>query len=207
MEGRSLVQVASEDMAEKREYSFNRDEGSRYEVECLKCATRTTHHVMASVAINISDENPDFEYHANETFQVIQCLGCRSLSFRHECSDSEHMVQDQEGNECEAAVKETVYPPRSPKSEVRDARFLPNDILRVYRETLTALNNRLPVLTALGFRGIIGHTVCPAQILRPFESRLHMNPTVCRHRGHEAERAAQPCSTPPRVGAHKVHGP
>jgi hypothetical protein len=91
----------------------------------------------------------------NVSYQIVQCLGCRTVSFREVSSNSEDYDHDEDGN-VEYRETELLYPSRTEGREaIDDTELLPRDLERIYSEVLSALNNRQPVLAGIGIRAII----------------------------------------------------
>lgn len=135
---------------------FDKSADSEVWVACKSCARDTNHRILKSV-----DETGSEPMGGGNTFdwrtsyQVIQCLGCRTVSFREVSSNSEDYDHDEEGN-IEYRESELLYPSRTEGREViDDSELLPRDLERVYSEVLAALNNRQSVLAGIGVRAII----------------------------------------------------
>lgn len=123
---------------------------------CKPCARDTSHRVLKSV-----DESGSEPVGGGNTFdwrtshQVIQCLGCKTISFREVSSNSEDWDHDEDGD-IEYRETEVLYPSRTEGREViGDSELLPRDLDRIYSEVVSALNNRQPVLAGIGIRAII----------------------------------------------------
>lgn len=129
-------------------------------VECATCFGKTSHSVLATVIVDGSEGNGDYSFDWQNDHQLIQCLGCKSISYRVVSSNSEDYFQDDEGNTL-YAVSEKLYPPRiaGVKSLGDDTIYLPLKVRQIYEETLLALSVNAPVLAAIGLRALI-ETVC-----------------------------------------------
>lgn len=121
-----------------------------------RCGLETDHAVLALVSENNGDE--DFSWWG--TYRVIQCLGCKTISFREGSHHSEDWDHDSEGR---MVLNETVnlYPPRTADSRGLgdDKHYLPSLLSDIYDETRGALINSLPVLAGIGLRAIV-ETLC-----------------------------------------------
>jgi len=93
--------------------------------------------------------------------QIIQCLGCKTISFRKASSSSEDWVQTSYDGEGEYAVDESIYPSRVDgiKSLGDETHYLPTKVRRIYDETLQALSSQSPILAGIGLRALL-ETVC-----------------------------------------------
>jgi hypothetical protein len=94
--------------------------------------------------------NPDDEIQFWEDYEVVQCQGCRTISFRNAWKDSEDTFPDGKGG-YELNEKEIIYPGRvAGRHQLKNSRQLPSKILGIYNETPAALCNKLHVLTGHG---------------------------------------------------------
>jgi len=126
--------------------------GTKMRVACKKCGHNKNHIVLRSVEESGSERiSRDIEFYWGTTYQIIQCQGCGTISFRSLGSNSEDV--DIEGD---AVEYEDLYPSRiAGRDALEDAHILPNDLERIYRETVSALNTNQPVLCGIGIRAII----------------------------------------------------
>jgi hypothetical protein len=135
---------------------FDTTAGSEIWVACKSCAGDTSHRVLKSVDESGSDPvggGNTFDW--RWSYQVIQCLGCKSITFREVSTNSEDYDHNDEGN-IEYNETELLHPSRTEGREIiDDSEILPRDLVRIYSEVLGALNNRLPVLAGIGVRAII----------------------------------------------------
>lgn len=140
--------------------SLNASTDKEYEVSCIKCAGKTTHKVLTSSEIRGHSGDNHYDYYWSEDYQIIQCLGCKSISFRQENSNSEDYYQIDE-DEYEYGISEKIYPSRSEgiKSLGDEKHYLPSNVRSIYEETINALVNQSPILAAIGLRALI-ETVC-----------------------------------------------
>lgn len=136
----------------KVEVTQDRYAGTQAKVACKSCARDTNHAVLKSIEESGTEQiSWDIEFHWATTYQIIQCQGCDTISFRSVGSNSEDT--DVEG---EPIDQEDLYPSRIVGREgLANAHILPTDLERIYRETITALNNNQPVLCGIGIRAII----------------------------------------------------
>lgn len=132
---------------------FNQAQGSEPWLTCGKCQTTTYHKVIFSV-----DLEDKFFTISKESYQIVQCLGCKSFSFRKTSTDS---IEDKEiGGKKYPIVHEELYPSRlAGRRRLDRANLLPEDVARIYNETHAALCNKQPVLAGIGIRALI-ETVC-----------------------------------------------
>jgi hypothetical protein len=144
--------------------NFNKTQGEEHSLACMKCAGKTAHKVLASADLRRNEEHNDESFSWNTDYQIVQCLGCKTISFRIASTNSEdyHLVgQDGQGNpEYESSIDETLYPPRIEGVKgLGHTHYLPSNVRRIYEETLIALSCQAPVLSGIGLRALL-ETVC-----------------------------------------------
>lgn len=146
-------------MPTKVSQTVNGSQNSEYEIPCSKCSGKTAHSVLSSVDIDGEESDGDYSFNWSSKYQIVKCMGCKTISFRNESSNSEDYDYNGEGIEYNA--NETFYPPRveGRKGLGDDIHYLPSNVRRIYSETLVALLNEAPVLTGIGLRALI-ETVC-----------------------------------------------
>jgi hypothetical protein len=124
------------------------------QIECIQCTGSTAHAALATVDAH-GDEGP-FEWHNKH--QIVQCLGCKSMSYRVVSTNSEDYFHD-EYNEVHYDETVKLFPPRGAKGMGDASFYLPQKVREIYAETLTALTNSAPVLAAIGLRALV-EAVC-----------------------------------------------
>jgi hypothetical protein len=132
-------------------------DGRKKEVACAgKCNAETQHSILADIEDEIKFNRIDFYHH----YQVIQCDGCQTLSFRKSSYSSEDYLQVGE-NEYELDERVNLFPARVANSRGlgTDTEYLPEPIDRLYDETRGVLLNGLPVLTGIGLRALV-ESIC-----------------------------------------------
>lgn len=142
-------------------YVVNDSQHQEKNLPCIKCIGKTSHKVMVSF-----DEHGTQKEYRSETYnwtvnyQVVQCQGCKFVSFRQVGTNSEDYYQIDE-DEWEYGESEKLFPSRlvGRKGLEGDTRYLPENVCRIYDETLLALANQSPVLSGIGLRALL-ETVC-----------------------------------------------
>lgn len=139
---------------------INKSTGEKIKVYCNRCKNETNHTVLQSVDPHGSEQvdcgdgqTEDFEWINN--YQIIQCQGCETISFRHYSwlSGSEQQTGPDEWDDG-SVVK--LYPNRSSKLiPIKDYLNVPHTLRRIYRETIECFNNGILTLCAAGLRAII----------------------------------------------------
>lgn len=137
----------------------NSNKGNKIKAQCIKCGPEKNHIVLQSVELNhcIDPRGVDLV----ESYQIIQCQGCDTVSFRHWSLFSE----DYEGPD-EDVSDTLLYPKRS--EEMRDIKrffYAPPNVRRIYRETIDCFNNDSYILCAAGLRAII-EGICTDQKIK-----------------------------------------
>ena len=114
-------------------------------------------------AVDVIGEEGGGAYDWHDKHQLIQCRGCKSLSYRIASSNSEDYDVDEEGVRYYIQT-EKLYPPRmvGSKGFGDEAIFLPEKVRKIYDETLTALSINAPILAAIGLRALL-EAVCKAK--------------------------------------------
>ena len=142
-------------------YSVTGDRIEDVQVPCLKCAGRTFHRVMTEAAENGDEHHDHGSYQWQELYQVVQCRGCKTMSFRLAKTNSEDMDRDDDGTWIES-VTEAFYPARIEGLKGIDPtklQFLPPVARKIYDEALRALTNEQPILAGVGLRALV-EAVC-----------------------------------------------
>jgi len=130
-------------------------------ISCIKCAGKTAHKVVCSYDLRGDYNDGDHNFQWAVDHQIIQCQGCKAVSFRKASSNSEDWVQTSYDGDGEYVIDESIYPSRVEgiKGLGEDAHYLPTSVKRIYDETLRALSSQSPVLAGIGLRALL-ETVC-----------------------------------------------
>lgn len=150
-------------MASTKNVELNKSQNAELELPCIKCLGKTTHKVLVSVDVRGEETDGDWSLDWCDDYQIVECSGCKSKSFRNVSSNSEdyYPISD---TEWEYGELELLYPSRieGRKTLENDEHYLPFKVRRIYKETLSALNNNSPVLAGIGLRALI-ETICKEQ--------------------------------------------
>ena len=143
-------------MASTKELKLNDSKDQKILVSCGVCKRNTNHLVLASADMSGSDDiGNGYEIGWAVNHQVVQCLGCDTISFRKASHNSEDYIQVGP-DEWEIDVYEELFPNRNEgRAPIKDAELLPTDVERIYGETLKAINGDQPVLSGIGIRALI----------------------------------------------------
>jgi hypothetical protein len=135
-------------------FSENKSKDKMLPVLCTNCRGTTKHKIIASLdkdGCNY-DEREGWSVEWNDEFQIIQCQGCESTSFRHTSWFSE----DTDPTTGECGQSERLYPKRNANSVVPKSFYnLPSNLRRIYGELIECFNNEIPTLCAAGLRAIV----------------------------------------------------
>ncbi len=131
--------------------SENKTKGNAVKVMCAECNRQTKHVVLASVDKEGNEQyDEDVWIGWEDNYQIVQCQGCETISFRHLNWFSEYQDFNSSGH------TERIYPKRDANSiQAKDFRNAPNSLRRIYKESIEAFNNDCYTLCATGLRGIV----------------------------------------------------
>lgn len=132
------------------------DEGKELRVPCPTCHRETTHSIVRSAEYESSESEGDFSIDWWDEFQLVECKGCQTLSFRHAHRNTENDDHDPDTGEAFLVEQVALYPKRDvSRPEMDDVMALPWPIQGLYTEVLQALRNQMPVLASIGIRAIV----------------------------------------------------
>lgn len=142
---------------------LNKTQNQEMQLPCTQCAGKTSHKVLVSVDKSgewISGSNSSYSFQWHNTYQVIQCNGCKINSFRNIQGDSESGWPISE-DEWEYGDVEKLYPSRieGRKTLENSNYYLPSKVENIYKETIQALSENLPILAGIGLRSLM-ETIC-----------------------------------------------
>jgi hypothetical protein len=77
---------------------LNESQGSEFKLPCMKCTGQTVHNVLVSVDVCGDETDGDWSIQWSDDYQIVECAGCKSKSFRNVSSNSEdyHQVGENE---------------------------------------------------------------------------------------------------------------
>lgn len=121
---------------------------------CRDCCKKTNHDVLSE-----HNESHREEYSCDISYQILQCRGCDTKSFRNVFYDIEAAYPTYE-NHWEVPKDVTVYPKAvEGHKEIQSLWELPDIVRTIYSEVLTALRENSKVLAGLGLRAVV-EAVC-----------------------------------------------
>lgn len=120
---------------------------------CRECRHKTNHKLLQKEDRTISTG----DFYCAESFSIIQCLGCDSMSFLKIYSDEYMMVIDEYTGEPDYYDEEEIFPKyiAGGIEIITMTYYLPEKVRNIYQETVEALKNDLYILAAGGLRTII----------------------------------------------------
>lgn len=119
---------------------------------CRKCKGLTNHKLLFGK--KISGVVEDY-LHWIENFNIVECLGCETISFLKIYSDTEMLYYDEDGKS-DYGEQIDIFPKYLENiEELKFLWVLPPKIKSIYSETILALKNELYILTAGGLRTTI----------------------------------------------------
>ena len=131
---------------------LHQDVGKVIRIICAECKNTTNHKVLASVtrSATMPTNVEDYDFWWEISYQIVQCQGCDTASFRSESSNSEDF--DEDG----AAYTVLLYPKRTKDTHAPQDFFnIPTLLRMVYRETVDCYNNGNYTLCAAGVRALV----------------------------------------------------
>jgi hypothetical protein len=128
---------------------------------CSTCGPKSNAKVVAHHKVYWSDGPVD----SWETYQIVECFGCNSVSFRHSswCSEEEQQSYNDETGEIERSYPENIlyWPPQPDPSARQKPRYLEahqgvldENLRQLMVDLYTALDQKLNVLAAIGARAV-----------------------------------------------------
>lgn len=122
---------------------------------CPICKQHTNHQVMAEHLYKGDDD----EYYWRQTYRMVKCCGCEHVSFDIETFEESNVRYDRDGME-EMYSEHTAYPtPEGQLASIEASWEFPSAVLRIYKETVKAINAECYTLAAAGFRAVI-ESIC-----------------------------------------------
>ena len=139
---------------------LNKSQNIDVEIPCTRCSGKTTHKVLTSVDVRGEETDGPYSIQWCDDYQILECAGCNTKSFRNVSSNSEDYYQISE-TEYDYQQLELLYPSRieGRKNLEEEEHYLPNKVRGIYKETITALSNNSPILAGIGLRALI-ETIC-----------------------------------------------
>lgn len=123
--------------------------------DCRSCGRSTRHEVLHFFE---EESDPDF-YNEKDTWQIVRCLGCHNVGFRHKNDDYETMEEIEPGEFIHAQTIEIFPKVIKNHRGLKNTQYIPPIIGKVYRQTLSAYSESAYILAGIGLRATI-EAVC-----------------------------------------------
>ena len=133
-------------------------------IVCKECCRETSHKIVTSYYEDGSQDcgnGNTFDWSSRN--QIIQCLGCESVSFRVISSNSEDYDFDENGFSYYSTEK--YYPARTEGLKGISVYLLPDSVQAIYQETILAIENEQNILAGIGIRALI-ETICKDKLAK-----------------------------------------
>jgi hypothetical protein len=129
----------------------NATEGKSLKIQCSECRGKRMHLVLQSIDTSLTEYANEDVYPSGDNYQIIQCQGCETISFRH--------LHSNYYNYPDVDETEILYP----KKRLSKKDFnVQKELKRIYQETIECFNNEVYTLCAAGLRTII-EGICEEQ--------------------------------------------
>lgn len=138
-------------------YEENKTKDKLLQVQCIECKRDTRHQVVQSLDYSGSEvfEGGEYSIEWESKYQIIQCQGCMTVTFRQVNWFSED-VQQIGPDEWDYGTTEILFPKRTKYTvPIKDFMNVPHNLRRIYRETIECFNNDAYTLSAAGLRALV----------------------------------------------------
>lgn len=130
-----------------RKFTVQQDQGETCQILCIDCKHETEHKIVAPSFQEDGSHGEEFwSVDWQENYQILQCGGCKAVTFRHY-----HWFSEDDPLE---PGKETLYPRRDGRP-TRQFDSVPAPLTRLYVEVLECFNNDSHILCAAGLRALV----------------------------------------------------
>lgn len=127
------------------------DKAKRVQSSCSLCDRETWHSIMFSHKIGENEE-----YHASIFYEVIQCCGCETISFRRRYVDYEMAYPLDNSDEWYVPEEINNYPSiLQGHKELEYVWHLPKEVKAIYLQSLQAMKDNSNILAGIGLRATI----------------------------------------------------
>ncbi len=136
---------------------------------CLPCNSDTNHTILFKVQENTGS----IDYRVYTDYEVVECCGCNTKSFRKVVTWAEEADVDDFGN-VYFPQDTFIYPPvLKGHRPISDLDFIPDLVKAIYLQSLNAIKNEDNILAGVGLRSTI-EAVCNHQEIlgRTLEQRI-----------------------------------
>ena len=133
-------------------FEYDKTINKTHRLVCQSCNNTTKHVVLKSVNVSSSEDLDEYyTSYWNTDFEIVQCLGCETISFRKESTNSED--EDYEGHPFKFI---SLYPERNKKAlPLKNYMNVPYNLQRIYKEAIGCYNNDFLTLCGAGVRALV----------------------------------------------------
>ena len=138
-------------------YLENKTKDKFIQVQCTECERETRHKIIQSLDYEGSEvfEYEQYSIEWSTNYQIIQCQGCLTPSFRKLDWFSEH-VQQIGPDEWDDGSTEILFPKRTQHTiPTKELWNVPTNLRRIYREIIECFNIDAFTMCAAGLRGLV----------------------------------------------------
>lgn len=166
----------------QQEFKANENIDKRIKSFCHQCNRQTNQTIRANYEEHYSDEDHGFSFGAHFDFQIIQCDGCNTISFRQISSNSEDLEEYSNAYgepDSKYAERENLYPQKKRSKTINPEfyHYIPRKCREIYQETDEALSNNLEILAAAGLRALV-EAICKDLIKNEDKSTRTLNKKI-----------------------------
>lgn len=132
------------------------------QIHCVECQRSTRHKVLTSIDLSSSesDDVNGWSVEWVDKYQITECQGCETITFRHLNWFSEAQDFDDDG------TVEKLYPRRDKESlQTKTFHNVPTKLRRIYSEVIDCFNNDTQILCAAGLRALV-EGICAEQKIK-----------------------------------------
>lgn len=148
---------------DKQEIKYDETKNVEYNLPCSNCSGETVHKVLSSANVVGEFTQGTFWIKCWEDYEIIQCQGCKLVSFRKNNRNTENtFIFRNETGDYEEDLSDNIelFPSRIlGRQKLQQAVIIPYKVRQIYEETHSAMSNSLFILTAIGIRALI-EAVC-----------------------------------------------
>jgi hypothetical protein len=210
----------------REDVELNKSQGEKFKAFCAACKSDTNHVAIQTVDVSGSEtvrygpgESDESSIDWSDRYQIIQCLGCDTYSFRHRnwFSEAEEHYGPEDYHD---GTSVRLYPQRGRDLHTaKDFYNVPKNLRTIYKEVVSCFNSESPILCAAGLRASIeglcaAHDVAdgPVKINKPdgtstTQRRDNLEGKIAglSEKGILTERNAELLHEHRYIGNHAVH--
>jgi hypothetical protein len=150
---------------------------------CNNCNKETNYSILAKY-----EKSYDDEYQCTYKYLIVSCKGCDEIAFRQEFHDIDGgypAYNPFSGEEWTVPITVETYPKAQKHKLIDGCEFIPEEIYKAYKQTLTAYQEDATILAGIGFRAII-EAICADQSVKENNlqtsiTKLYKNGILSKH--------------------------